>query len=55
MEPYVTQPVGFSLDVDIDLPAEAYLPYNYVPDLRQKIDIYRRLARMEKISNLEEM
>ena len=32
-------------DVTIELPGEAYLPRGYVPDLRAKIDIYRRLAR----------
>ena len=33
------------VDVTIELPGEAYLPRSYVPDLRAKIDIYRRLAR----------
>ena len=35
-----------SVDVNIDLPGEAYLPRGYVPDMRAKIDLYRRLARM---------
>ncbi len=35
-----------SVDVNIDLPGDAYLPRNYVPDLRAKIDLYRRLARL---------
>ena len=35
-----------SVDVNIDLPGEAYLPRNYVPDMRAKIDLYRRLARL---------
>ena len=34
-----------SVDVNIDLPGEAYLPRGYVPDMRAKIDLYRRLAR----------
>jgi transcription-repair coupling factor (superfamily II helicase) len=34
-----------SIDVNIDLPGEAYLPRGYVPDMRSKIDLYRRLAR----------
>jgi transcription-repair coupling factor (superfamily II helicase) len=33
------------INVDIDLPGEAFLPDDYVPDMRLKIDIYRRLAR----------
>ena len=35
-----------SVDVTIDLPGEAYLPRNYVPDMRSKIDLYRRLAQL---------
>ncbi len=34
------------MDVNIDLPGEAYLPRNYVADMRAKIDLYRRLARL---------
>src|SRR4051812_8589925 len=39
-------PARESVDVNIDLPGEAYLPRGYVPDLRSKIDLYRRLARL---------
>jgi transcription-repair coupling factor (superfamily II helicase) len=35
-----------SLDVNVDLPGEAYLPRGYVADMRAKIDLYRRLARL---------
>ncbi len=35
-----------TIDVSIDLPGEAYLPRGYVPDMRTKIDLYRRLARL---------
>ena len=31
--------------VNIDLPGEAWLPRDYVPDFRAKIDVYRRLSR----------
>jgi transcription-repair coupling factor (superfamily II helicase) len=31
--------------VNIDLPGDAWLPREYVPDFRAKIDIYRRLSR----------
>ena len=31
--------------VTIDLPGEAWLPREYVPDFRAKIDVYRRLSR----------
>jgi transcription-repair coupling factor (superfamily II helicase) len=35
-----------SVDVNIDLPGAAYLPRGYVPDMRSKVDLYRRLARL---------
>ncbi len=35
-----------SVEVNIDLPGESYLPRGYVPDMRSKIDLYRRLARL---------
>ncbi len=35
-----------SVDVNIDLPGVAYLPRGYVPDMRAKVDLYRRLARL---------
>ncbi len=38
-------PPKTSVEVDIDLPCKAYLPRSYVPDMRAKIDLYRRLAR----------
>ena len=34
------------VDVNVDLPGEAYLPRRYVSDMRLKIDLYRRLARV---------
>jgi len=45
-------PAKTSIDVDIDLPCQAYIPRQYVPDMRLKIDLYRRLAR---VSNHEEL
>jgi transcription-repair coupling factor (superfamily II helicase) len=35
-----------SLDVVIDLPGAAFIPNDYVPDQRAKIDLYRRIARI---------
>jgi len=43
-----------SIDVDIDLPWEAYIPRSYVPDMRQKIDLYRRLARVADQPELDD-
>ncbi len=39
------RPPKRSFEVDIDLPGEAYIPRTYVPGMREKIDLYRRLAR----------
>ncbi|MHB8901830.1 MAG: transcription-repair coupling factor [Thermoguttaceae bacterium] len=42
------------VDVDVDLPCEAFLPGHYVPDMRLKIDLYRRLARVTEVKQLED-
>ncbi|TWT78461.1 Transcription-repair-coupling factor [Posidoniimonas polymericola] len=43
-----------SVDVTIDLPVHAYLPGAYVPDMRSKIDLYRRLARASTLAEVED-
>ena len=48
-------PPKVSVDVSIDLPGEAYLPRTYVPDMRLKIDLYRRLARTTGLAEVEEL
>jgi transcription-repair coupling factor (superfamily II helicase) len=48
-------PPRLSADVDIDLPVEAYLPEDYVPDLRHKIDLYRRIAKIDDASQISEL
>ena len=35
-----------SVDVLVDLPVAAFFPRQYVPDMRMKIDLYRRLSRL---------
>ncbi|MFN9913025.1 MAG: TRCF domain-containing protein, partial [Pirellulaceae bacterium] len=32
---------------------EAYLPSEYVPEIRHKIDLYRRLSRIDDVRKLE--
>ena len=44
-----------SVEVDVDLPSKAYIPRGYVPDMRLKIDLYRRLARVSTQSELDDM
>lgn len=39
-------PPRLTIEVNIDLPGEAYLPDEYVPDHRLKIDLYRRMSRI---------
>ncbi len=39
-------PPKTSIEVEVDLPGEGYIPHAYVPDMRPKIDLYRRLARI---------
>ncbi|MCA9236583.1 MAG: DEAD/DEAH box helicase, partial [Planctomycetales bacterium] len=43
-----------AVDVSVDLPVAAYFPRNYVTDLRTKIDLYRRLARICSESDLDD-
>lgn len=42
------------LEIDINLPGDAYLPDEYVPDLRLKIDLYRRLTRVSRYDELDD-
>jgi transcription-repair coupling factor (superfamily II helicase) len=48
-------PPKLALDVNIQLPGEAYLPRRYVPDMRLKIDLYRRLARVSSQTELDDV
>jgi transcription-repair coupling factor (superfamily II helicase) len=45
-------PPKTSVEVDLDLPGEGFIPRSYVPDMRLKIDLYRRLARVTNRSEL---
>jgi len=42
------------IEVDVDLPGQAYLPRSYVPGMREKIDLYRRLARVSSHAELKD-
>jgi transcription-repair coupling factor (superfamily II helicase) len=48
------QPLRTELDVTIDLPWENYLPRDYVPGQRLKIETYRRLSRIRERNRLDE-
>jgi transcription-repair coupling factor (superfamily II helicase) len=48
------QPVRTHLEVTLDLPWPAFLPRDYVPGQRLKIEVYRRLARVRRVERLED-
>ncbi len=48
-------PQRATIDVAVDLPGEAWLPRYYVPDMRLKIDLYRRLSRAVTLEELAEL
>jgi transcription-repair coupling factor (superfamily II helicase) len=39
-------PPRTTVEVELDLPGQGYVPRGYVPDMRMKIDLYRRLGRV---------
>lgn len=43
------------VDTTVELPVEAYIPENYIPDTNQKVEIYRRIANNVGESHLEEI
>src|SRR5262245_20288414 len=47
-------PVKTHLEVNLDLPWEAYLPRDYVPGQKLRIEIYRRLSRIRDYERLED-
>ena len=48
------QPVRVPLEITVDLPWRAYLPRDYVTGQRQRIEVYRRLARIRREERLED-
>jgi transcription-repair coupling factor (superfamily II helicase) len=48
------QPLKTPLEVTVDLPWPAYLPRDYVDGQRQRIEVYRRLARIRSQERLDD-
>jgi transcription-repair coupling factor (superfamily II helicase) len=48
------QPLRTPLEVTLDLPWPAYLPRDYVPGQRLRIEVYRRLARIRRMERLDD-
>jgi transcription-repair coupling factor (superfamily II helicase) len=51
---FKNQPLRTPLEVNLDLPWRAFLPRDYVPGQRQKIEVYRRLSRIRRMQRLED-
>jgi transcription-repair coupling factor (superfamily II helicase) len=48
------QPLRTPLEVTVELPWPAFLPRDYVPGQRLRIEVYRRLARVRRPERLED-
>lgn len=48
------QPLPTSVQVEVDLPCQAYLPDTYIPDIRAKIDVYRKISQLTDLSHIYE-
>ncbi|HZU37201.1 MAG TPA: transcription-repair coupling factor, partial [Gemmataceae bacterium] len=48
------QPLRTPLEVHVELPWRAFLPRDYVPGQRLRIEVYRRLARIRRPDRLED-
>ncbi len=48
-------PPAETVDVSIDMPVGAYFPRQYIPDMRTKIDLYRRLGRIASLAELDDL
>ena len=47
--------VSEDLETKINLPIEAYLPDNYVPDSRQKVSLYKKIASAKNEADFSEL
>ncbi len=44
-----------TIEVEVNLPVEAYISSEYVPEIRHKIDLYRRLSRTEHLQTIADL
>lgn len=49
------EPPKTVIDVEVELPGEAYLPRSYVDDMKAKLDLYRRLSRVASETQLVDL
>jgi transcription-repair coupling factor (superfamily II helicase) len=48
------QPPRVAVEVNVDLPWPAYLPRDYVPGQKLRVEVYRRLSRLRDLKKLED-
>ncbi|RJP81234.1 MAG: transcription-repair coupling factor [Desulfobacteraceae bacterium] len=46
------EPVVDALEPEINIPLSAFIPESYIPDIDQRLSVYRRLARMTEVSEI---
>ncbi len=49
------QPPKIKIDVEVNLPIEAFISSDYIPEMRHKIDVYRRLSRLQDVHAIAEI
>ena len=49
------QPLRTALDVNLALPVAAFLPRDYIPTARLRMEVYRRLARTRSVERLADL
>jgi len=43
------------VETTVELPVEAYIPADYVPDMDQKVEIYKRIVALSSLDDLNEL
>ncbi|RPJ82301.1 MAG: transcription-repair coupling factor, partial [Deltaproteobacteria bacterium] len=46
------EPITDTLEPEINIPMSAFIPESYVPDIDQRLSVYRRLARMTELTEI---
>ena len=46
------EPITDTLEPEINIPISAFIPETYVPDIDQRLSVYRRLARMTELTEI---
>ena len=54
VRPLKHQPPRRAVEVNVDLPWPAFLPRDYVPGQKLRIEVYRRLARLRDLKTLDD-